>query len=151
MMWTCMMVTMNRNKSKIWTLLEEEEALSLHLLFNKDNKSGLLGKIVILAYFHQSRTRTDSLTTLKYKSNITKAALHQMIQVMTKTQSKKDKLNRSNYSCRKSHNKSPRRPRPKMCLFKSMIKIWRKSMMKTNQFQQSHFSTPILRPNLWRL
>ena len=146
-----MIVMMSLNRSKIWTSLEEDEALSPRLLSSKDSKSGWLAKIVILVYFHQSRTRTDSLTMLKYKSNITKAALHQMIQVMTKTQSKKDKLNRSNYLCHKSHNKSLKRPRPKISLFKLMIKIWRKSMMKINLFQQSHSSTLILRPNLWRL
>jgi hypothetical protein len=151
MMWTCMIVTMNLNRSKIWTLLEVDEALSLHLLFSKDNKSGWLAKIVILAYFHRWRTRTDRLTTLKYKSNITKAVLHQMNQVMIKTQSKKKKLNRSNCSCHKSHNKSLKRPRPKIFLFKSMIKIWRKSMMKINQFRQSHYRTRILRPHMWKL
>ena len=133
MMWTCMIVTMNLNKrSKIWTLLEVEEVLSLHLLFLKDNKSGLLAKIVNSAYFHQWRTRPTSLKILKYKSNKTKAAPRQMIQVMTRTQSKRDKLNRSSYSCRKSLNKSLKRPRPKISLCKSMIKIWRKSMMRIN-------------------
>ena len=146
-----MIVMMSLNRSKIWTSLEEDEVLNLHPLFNKDSKSGWQVRIGILAYFHQSRTRTDSLKMLKHKSNITKAALHQMIQVMTRTQSKKDKQNRSNYLCHISHNKSLRRPRPKMSLFKLMIKIWRKSMMRINLFQQSHSSTLILRPNLWRL
>ena len=146
-----MIVMMSLNRSKIWTSLEEDEALNLRLLFNKDSKSGWLAKIVILAYFHQSRTRTDSLKMLKHKSNITRAALHQMIQVMTRTQSKKDKQNRSNYLCHISHNKSLRRPRPKMSLFKLMIKIWRKLMMKTNQFQLSHSSTLIHKHHLWRL
>ena len=148
-----MIVTMNLNRSKIWTLLVAGEALSLHPLFNKDNKSGLLAKIVILAYFHRWRTRTDSLTHQQYRSKIAKAVPHQMIQVMTKAQSKEDKLKRGNSSCHKSHNKSLKRPRRrrKIFLYKSMTKIWRKSMMKINQFRQSHYSTPILRPNMWRL
>ena len=153
MMLRCTKAKMSWNSKKKWNLLVAEEGHNLHHLFNKDNNSGLVVRNVTLAYSHQQRIDNNKLISSKFK--MTRVALRQMWQAMRKYQSIlslfNQMLNRNSWSCLKFLNKLLRRLKQKISLFKSRIKIWKRLMIKINQYQLLLCSTLIRRLSLFKL